>query len=113
MSTNIDIQGIPISRLPKETIPAGVDVSGVKSGRTVKVSLDLLATKDDVNNIENNRKGYFSSDTELKAAYPNPKAGWYAYVGSTGTIWKASGNTWVNSGDPIPSDTDNWSKTDW
>ena len=106
MATNIDIQGTPISRLPRESSPAGVDVSGVKSGRTVKVSLDLLATKDDVNNIDNNRKGYFPTDTELKAAYPKPKTGWYAYVGSTGTIWKESGGAWVDTGQPIPDDVD-------
>lgn len=106
MATNIDIQGTPISRLPRETSPAGVDVSGVKSGRTVKVSLDLLATKDDVNNIDNNRKGYFSTDTELKTIYPTPKVGYYAYVGSTGTIWKEAGGVWVDTSEPIPSDVD-------
>lgn len=99
-------EGIPISRLPRESSSSGVDVPGVKSGRTVKISLDLLATKNEVQNIDNNRKGYFSTDTELKTAYPIPKVGWVAYVGSTGTIWKVSGNTWVNSGDPIPSDVD-------
>lgn len=69
-------------------------------------ALDEKATKRELENIENNRKGYFVDDTELKAAYPNPKVGWYAYVGSTGTIWKASGNTWVDSGESIPSDVD-------
>lgn len=106
MATNIDIHGTPISRLPRESNPAGVDVSGVKSGRTVKVSLDLVATKDEVNNIENNRKGYFATIAELKTVYPNPKVGWYAYVGSTGTIWKEFGGVWVDSSEPIPNDVD-------
>lgn len=106
MSTNIEKQGISISRLPRESKPEGVDVSGVKSGRTVKVSLDTLATKTEVDNIDNNRKGYFSTDTELKQAYPNPKTGYYAYVGSTGTIWKETGGSWVDTGNPIPEDID-------
>ncbi|MDR2057633.1 MAG: hypothetical protein LBP83_05020, partial [Dysgonamonadaceae bacterium] len=106
MATNIDIQGIPISRLPREASTAGIDVSGAKSGRTVKVSLDLLATKTELQNIENNRKGYFSTEAELNAAYPTPKVGWYAYVGSSGTIWKESSGIWVNSGEPIPDDVD-------
>lgn len=112
MATNIDLQGTPISGLPRETSPEGIDVPGMKSGRTVKVSLDLLATKDDVENIENNRKGYFPTDAELNATYPTPIIGWYAYIGSTNTIWIVSGvgtptvNTWVDSGNPIPSDVD-------
>lgn len=99
-------EGIPISRLPREYSSSGVDVPGVKSGRTVKVNLDLLATKTELQNVENNRKGYFLDQTDLKANFPNPKVGWYAYVGSTLTIWKASGNFWVDTGDPIPDDVD-------
>jgi hypothetical protein len=99
-------QGTPISKLPRITSPEGIDIPGVKSGRTGKISTDLLATKAEVTNIDNYRKGYFSTDTELKAAYPSPKVGYYAYVGSTGTIWKQSGGTWIDSSDPIPDDVD-------
>jgi hypothetical protein len=99
-------QGVPISKLPRITSPEGIDIPGVKSGRTGKISTDLLPTKAEVTNIDNYRKGYFSTDTELKAAYPSPKVGYYAYVGSTGTIWKQSGGTWIDSGELIPDDVD-------
>mgnify|MGYP001438191346 FL=1 len=59
-----------------------------------------------LDNIEQNRKGYFADDVELKAAYPSPNVGWYAYVGSTGTIWSVNRGNWRDKQEPIPSDVD-------
>ena len=48
MGTNIENNKTTISALPRVTSPEGVDVPGVKSGSTVKVSLDTLATKEEM-----------------------------------------------------------------
>ena len=106
MASNINIEGTPISRLPREVNPAGVDVPGVKSGSNVKVNLGLLVTHEELENLENNRKGFFSTAEKLRKAFPNPQTGWYAYVGETDTIWEVSNGVWVDSGEPIPSGQD-------
>ena len=52
MAENINLEGTPISRLPRETNPADVDVVGTKSGRTVKISLNLVGGSGADPNIE-------------------------------------------------------------
>lgn len=91
----------------KTSIDSKVDTSTFNDNmNNINIDLNKKATKEELNNIENNRKGYFADDTELKAAYPNPKVGWYAYVGSTNSIWGVNRGNWRDTQEPIPSDVD-------
>ncbi|MBF0577743.1 SGNH/GDSL hydrolase family protein [Dysgonomonas sp. GY617] len=51
MATNIETQSVPGSLLPRESSPNGIDVFGVKSGRTVKTASDNFAFKSDLSNL--------------------------------------------------------------
>ena len=64
-------------------------------------------------------KGYFSTDVLLKAAWPSPVRGDFAWAGSPypGTVWECKvAGTWTNTG-AVPAvpvvDLNNWSQTDW
>jgi DNA-binding protein H-NS len=64
-------------------------------------------------------KGYFSTEALLKAAWPSPVRGDFAWAGSPypGTVWECgTAETWTNTGviPDVPSaDLNNWSQTDW
>lgn len=65
----------------------------------------------DADNIKSGNKGVFPNITKLKAAYPSPKKGWTAGVGTGGTLtlyyesngeWITSNGTYsVEKGDPF------------
>ncbi len=99
MATNIDTNGIPISQLPSEQ-PSGIEVVGYKPGRTVKVSLDLLATKEELSQISISIKWYPTS-TELDLKRPNPTDGETAWVGTPypGTVWSSDNGVWSDTGE--------------
>lgn len=100
METNVETQGTPISRLPRETNPNGVDVAGVKTGRTVKVSLDTMATKDDINILAIGMifKPSVPTFSALATTYPTPEKGWAAIVEDEGFIYQFDGTNWNNTG---------------
>lgn len=54
----------------------------------------------DAQAVTQGQKGYFETDTALKAAHPIGQVGWWAIVGSTDTIWvwDDTTSTWLNSG---------------
>lgn len=54
----------------------------------------------DAQAVTQGQKGYFETDTALKAAHPTGQVGWWAIVGSTDTIWvwDDTTSTWLNSG---------------
>ena len=61
--------------------------------------MQILAFDD--TEVSTSAKGIFESKAALTAAYPNPKAGWYAYIGTSLplTIYKCvTDGTWTNSG---------------
>ena len=64
-------------------------------------------------------KGYFSTETALKAAWPSPSAGDTAWAGSPypGTVYECeTAGTWTNTGvvpEVPPVDLNNWEQTDW
>lgn len=106
METNVETQGTPISRLPRETQPSGIDVPGFKSGRTVKVSLDTMATKEDLQNATIDRKGWFPNIEVLESAFPNPTPGNTAWVGTPypGFVYKCEvAGTWTATTEVPPS----------
>lgn len=53
------------------------------------------------NNIETSSKGLFSTETDLKIAFPTPKDGDWAIVGDIipGPIWRGDNNVWINTGE--------------
>lgn len=54
----------------------------------------------DAQAVTQGQKGYFETNTALKAAHPTGQVGWWAIVGSTDTIWvwDDTTSTWLNSG---------------
>lgn len=60
------------------------------------IETDLIKVK----NATTRNKGYFSSSSALKSAFPTANVGDKAYVGSSYPyqIWTWSGSTWANSG---------------
>ena len=64
-------------------------------------------------------KGYFSTEVLLKAAWPSPLKGDFAWAGSPypGTVWECKvAGTWINTGvvpDVPQLDLNNWNQGDW
>ena len=54
----------------------------------------------DAPNIKGANKGIFTSVEKLKAEYPFPRNGWYAFVGTSlpASIYVGDGGNWVNTG---------------
>ena len=54
----------------------------------------------EANNVECANKGVFSSLSKLRAAYPNPMAGWWAIVGTSlpGAVYEVTNGQWVATG---------------
>lgn len=116
MADNININGIQISQLPTEASPAGVEVSGVKSGITVKVPLDTLATKVELQDsvVGTNLLGSKANIATIKSEVITPKKGDTYKATDTGHYWKYNDvisetnpydpNKWVDIGDIVPSD---------
>lgn len=116
MAENINLNGVQISQLPAEVSPAGVEVSGVKSGRTVKVPLDTLATKEELQEkvVGTNLLGSKANVAAIKSDITTPKKGDTYKATDTGHYWKYNDviseinpydpNKWVDIGIVIPSD---------
>lgn len=90
MSTNINTEGIPGSSLPRENNPLGVDAMGIKNGRTVKISLDVIAN--------NAKVKWYSTRAILLKERPNPQVGETAWIGEPypGVVYKCeSVGIWI------------------
>lgn len=78
------------------TIGRKLDVKGrVSIGHSLTVSGWL-----DAPNIIGTAKGLFGTEAELKAAYPEPKEGWYAFVGTTlpAELYVVKDGVWTDTG---------------
>ena len=55
----------------------------------------------DAPNIKGAMKGIFATVEELKAAYPNPRPGWFAFVGNAlpAAIWRVENGVWIDTGE--------------
>lgn len=54
-----------------------------------------------IESLDKNNQGFFSDEINLPST---PENGWYAYVGSTGTIWSVENGEWEDTEIPIPED---------
>lgn len=72
---------------------ANADAAALSAADAAKSAADAQA-------VTQGQKGYFETDTALKAAHPTGQVGWWAIVGSTDTIWvwDDTTSTWLNSG---------------
>ena len=54
----------------------------------------------EVSNLKDVCKGLYATEEALKAAYPRPTNGWFAYVGDTlpADVYRAENGTWVKTG---------------
>ncbi len=82
-----------------ETIGGNLTVRGsAKVGHDLRIEGWL-----DAPNVKGVMKGMFSTDEELKAAYPIPESGWIALVGDSfpATLWRAEKGVWTNTGTTV------------
>ena len=77
------------------------DAANVINQNNDKINAELTSLKSSTTSF----KGYFTDLSSLQSAFPNPKDGQTAWVGSPypGTVYKAKGGTWSNTGD-VPSE---------
>lgn len=116
MAENININGIQIPQLPTEDSPAGFEAIGYKSGRTSKVPLDTLATKEELQDkvVGTNLLGSKANVATIKSEVTTPSKGDTYKATDTGHYWKYNDvisetnpydpNKWVDIGIVIPSD---------
>lgn len=79
----------------------GSRVATNENNITINTS-DISAIRDDIN-AQVKFKGYYQKSAEIQVI-PG-ESGAYAWSAETGTVWIYDGNSWVNSGDPIPDQT--------
>lgn len=76
------------------------DAANVINNNNDKINAELTSLKSSTTNF----KGYFTDVSSLQSAYPNPKDGQTAWVGSPypGTVYKANSGSWTNTSE-MPS----------
>lgn len=116
MADNININGIQIPQLPTEDSPVGFEAIGYKSGRTSKVPLDTLATKEELQDkvVGTNLLGSKVNIAAIKSDITTPSKGDTYKATDTGHYWKYNDvisetnpydpSKWVDIGAVIPSD---------
>jgi hypothetical protein len=76
------------------------DAANVINNNNDKINAELTSLKSSTTNF----KGYFTDISSLQSAFPNPKDGQSAWVGSPypGTVYKANSGSWTNTSE-VPS----------
>lgn len=76
------------------------DAANVINNNNDKINAELTSLKSSTTNF----KGYFTDISSLQSAFPNPKDGQTAWVGSPypGTVYKANSGSWTNTSE-VPS----------
>ena len=99
-----------------------IKTNGKWGDAAISINDNFSRTNVEIEKLKNSAirdKGYFSTEASLKAAWPSPVKGDYAWAGSPypGTAWGCdTAGTWTDTGivPQTPSvDSNNWKQTDW